>query len=171
MKTFMTTWVKPAFLFILAAFLLNTAWAQNTKKDKAAKKTAEIRSMIDSKSYVFKAQYAQALRGGNRYLTSEYDFNVGKDTLVAYLPYFGRAYVAPINPEDASMIFTATHFDYKVVENKNGWDVSIKPNDAKDVRQMFLTITKSGYATLQITSTNRDPISYQGYIMAKKQKV
>jgi len=167
----MTTWLKLAFLFVLAAFLLNTASGQSTKKDRSAKKIAEIKKMIDAKSYVFKAQYAQPLRGGERYLTSEYDFNVGKDTLVAYLPYFGRAYVVPIYPDDAGMMFTTTHFDYKVVENKDGWAVSINPKDAKDVQKMYITITKDGYATLQITSLNRDPISYQGYIEAKKQKV
>jgi hypothetical protein len=170
MKTFSTIWVKPAFLFILAAMVFNATFAQNPKKDKAAKKTAELKTIIDAKSYVFKAQYAQPMRGGNRYLTSDYDFNVSKDTLVAYLPYFGRAYVAPINPDDAGMMFTTTHFDYKVVESKDGWDISIQPKNAKDVQKLFLTVTKDGYATLRITCLNRDPISYQGYVEAKKKK-
>jgi hypothetical protein len=170
MKTLIAAWARPSFLFILSVFVLNAGFAQSTKKEKAAKKTAEIKSMVEAKDYLFKAEYAQPMRGGNRYITPEYDFKVVKDSLIAYLPYFGRAYVAPMNTDDAGMKFTATHFDYKMVESKNGWDISIKPKDAKDVQSIQLSISKDGYATLRITSMNRDPISYQGYIQLKKQK-
>src|SRR5882757_5522738 len=170
MKTLIATWARPSFLFILSVFVLNTSFAQTAKKDKAAKKTAEIKSMVEAKDYVFKAEYVQPMRGANRYLTSDYDFKVGKDSLVAYLPYFGRAYVAPMNSDDAGMMFTATHFDYKMVESKNGWDISIKPKGTKDIQSIQLSISKDGYADLRITSINRDPISYRGHIQMKKQK-
>jgi hypothetical protein len=172
MKTFIAIWAKGSFLIVLSVFVLNSSFAQSAKrKAKEAKTAAEVKSMIDQKSYVFIAQFVQPMRGGSRYVTPDYDFKVGKDSLEAYLPYFGRAFVAPINPDDAGMKFTATKFDYKVVTNKNGWDISIKPTDAKDVRIVRISISTNGYATLQITSNNRDPISYQGYIEAKKQKV
>jgi len=35
---------------------------------------------------------------------------------------------------------------------------------------MFLSISEDGYASLQVTSSQRDPISFQGYIEKKKQK-
>jgi hypothetical protein len=171
MKSFISMWATRSLVMIITLFAVNAASAQNTKSEKKAKKLTEVKNMVDSKDYVFVAQYVNPQRGGQHYLTSEYDFNVGKDSLVAYLPYFGRAYVAPINPEDASMIFTATHFEYKTTEKKDGWDVSIKPKDAKDVNAMRLNIYKDGNATLQIISNNREAISYMGYIEVKKKKV
>ena len=152
--------------------IFNSSFAQSAKKKaKEAKTEAEVKSMVDAKSYVFVAQYVQPMRGGNRYVTSEYDLRVGTDSLVAYLPYFGRAYVAPMNSEDAGVQFTTTKFDYKVVEKKDSWEVSILPKNAKDVRTMQLSISKSGSATLRINFNNRDAISYQGYVEVKKQKV
>jgi hypothetical protein len=171
MKSIMANCIKSALLLIIATLMFNTTYAQTAKKDRETKKQAEIKSLVDAKSYVFKAQYAQPMRGGQRYLTSEYDLRVGQDSLIAYLPYFGRAYVAPIYPEDAGMMFTATKFDYTITENKNGWDIAFNPKDAKDVRNIRMNISKDGYATLSITSQNRDLITYQGYIEQKKQKV
>jgi hypothetical protein len=40
----------------------------------------------------------------------------------------------------------------------------ITPKDNRDVRQMNFTISASGYATLQVSSNNRQSISYNGYI-------
>ncbi|RKR85741.1 uncharacterized protein DUF4251 [Mucilaginibacter gracilis] len=171
MKAFIVKWASPAFFVVLSVFVWNLGFAQSTKKEKQAKAEAEMKSIIDAQNYVFKAQYVQPMRGGNKYITPDYDLRISKDSVISYLPYFGRAYVAPFDPQDAGMMFTATEFDYKVVENKNGWDVSIKPVNTKDVRYMRLSVSKDGYATLQITSNNRDAISYQGYIEVKKHKV
>lgn len=170
MKIFIAKLAIPAFLLITSAFLINTGFAQSKKQLKEAKKEVEVKSMIEAKSYVFTVEYVLPMRGGQRYVTPDYDLTVGKDTLVSYLPFFGRAYVAPINPDDAGFMFTATKFDYKTVENKNGWEISIKPTDAKDVLSMQLSVSKNGYATLHITSNNREAISYQGYVQVKKQK-
>jgi hypothetical protein len=170
MKALMQSRLLWVLLAVLTISFTNAANAQQTKKDKAAQKAAEIKNIVDTKSYVFVAQYASPMRGGQHYLTSEYDFNVAADSLIAYLPYFGQAFVAPTNPEDASMIFTATHFDYQTKPSKNGWDITIRPKDAKDVNTMYLSISTDGYATLRINSTNRDAIAYEGYIEARKKK-
>lgn len=170
MKSIVTTWAKGSFLFILCALFTATGLAQSTKKERQAKKAAEIKAMVDGQHYIFVAEFVQPQRGGDHYLTSSYDLRVTKDSLIAYLPYFGRAYVAPINPDDAGMNFTATNFEYNAVNSKNGWEIAIKPKDTKDVRSLQISISKDGYANLHINSTNRDAIGYQGHIEGKKEK-
>ena len=82
-------------------------------------------------------------------LTSLYDVRFAGDTLMSDLPYFGRAFVAPINPTESALRFTSTEYNYNIKERKKGgWDITIIPNSAKDVRQMFLTVTEKGYATM-----------------------
>src|SRR5882672_9273272 len=76
----------------------SAGFAQPTKAEKQAAKKAAISNMVDSQSYVFKAQSATPMSGRNRQLTSDYDLKVTKDQVVSYLPYFGRAYSAPIDP-------------------------------------------------------------------------
>ena len=145
------------------------AQAQNTRKDKKAAKEAEFKKTIEAGSYTFTAQQANPLRGGTWQLTgSYYDLRVVKDTIVAFLPFFGRAYLAPMNPDDAGFKFTSTKFTYTSNLKKSGYEIVIKPTDTKDVRQMILNVSLAGYATLSITSMNRDQISFYGTVEANK---
>lgn len=134
-----------------------------------ADKETVIKNLIDSQSYVFKAQSAMPMSGRTRQLTSDYDVKVTKDEVVSYLPYYGRAYTAPIDPSQGGIQFTSKSFDYTATpRKKGGWDILIKPKDYRDVQQFFLSVSQSGYATLQVTSTSRQAISFNGYITAIK---
>ncbi|HVW63254.1 MAG TPA: DUF4251 domain-containing protein [Puia sp.] len=143
-------------------------YAQSNKT--SAKETA-IKNMVDSQNYVFVAQTALPLSGRTRQLTSDYDLRVTKSSIVSYLPYFGRAYQAPLDPTKGGLEFTSKDFDYTATPGKkSGWTVQIKPKDNRDVQQMTLSISSGGYGTLQVVSTNRQPISFNGYIKAPKAK-
>lgn len=164
---------------ILALTLL--AFTAEAQSDKAA--TARI---VDEQHYVFIASSAIPLNasaisevmmkipgstgGGNINLSGDnYDIKVTKDSIVAYLPYYGRSYVAPIYPEDSGIKFTSKKFEYKNTKSKRGgWEVIIKTNDVKDNVSMRLSISQNGYATLNVTSNNKQSISYNGYLSGIK---
>ena len=144
---------------ILSILSLSITTLQAQDLDKAT-----VKNLVDSKSFTFKAQTVLPMSGASRQLTSEYDLKLLGDSMVAYLPYFGRAY-GPIDPREGGINFTSTNFEYKTKsKKKGGWDVSINPSDTKDVRQLYLNISSNGNASLQITSNNRQTISYHGYI-------
>ncbi|RZK15705.1 MAG: DUF4251 domain-containing protein [Pedobacter sp.] len=42
---------------------------------------------------------------------SSYDFRVTKDSVVAYLPFYGRAFSAPYNPNEGGIKFTSKEDD------------------------------------------------------------
>ena len=158
----------PAKMSLLLVIALTGAIAAYAQKDKTDK-VAEIKNLVESQRYVFRAQSAMPMSGQTRQLTSEYDLKVTKDTIVSYLPYFGRAYTAPVDPSQGGIQFTSTLFEYTIAPHKKGgWDVAIKPKDNRDVQQMMLNISEAGYASLQVTSINRQPISFSGYITAIK---
>ena len=104
------------------------------------------------------------MRGRVVQLTSLYDLKVSGDSMIAQLPYFGRAYSAPINPSDNGINFTSVTFDYQVAFRKKRWEISIKPKDAPNVNEMNLIIYSNGRASLQVTSNNRQPISFDGVL-------
>lgn len=174
----MKTLFKLIFTCVIIFSLLNIADAQTTKQEKQAAKEAAIKKMVDSVRYVFKANYALPMRGGQKNLTSDYDLRVTQDTVEAYLPYYGRAYSAPndIYTNDGGIKFKIHKFSYdSKPAKKGGWVIIIKPKDSnisdwKNVQQMTLTISTSGYAMLQVSSTSRDPISFNGYIESLKSK-
>lgn len=134
------------------------------------KKPDEMKRIIESQNYIFKAQMVNPLGGGSRQLTPEYDLSITKDTIISYLPYFGRAYTAPIDPTEGGIKFTSTHFEYKSPKDGKGWEITIKPNDVRNVQELYLTIFDNGNATLQVTSTDRQSISFNGYVIEGRAK-
>jgi len=159
--------VKIPVLLIAFLFVNTTVFAQQTAKPaKGAAKAAAIKTNIEAKKYTFVANYALPMRGGQRYLTSDYDLRVTKDSLIAFLPYFGRVYMsAPMTPEENGIMFTSTKFNYNVVpKKKGGWSITITPANVKYISKMQLDVYTNGSATLLVTSNYRDQISFTGYV-------
>jgi hypothetical protein len=155
---------KPLLVAFLGLIAATTVFAQ----DKKDKEENEVAGAINSKNFVFKANTALPLRGRTIQLTSDYTLTVRNDSVIVFLPYFGRAYTAPIDPTKSALDFTSTDFGYKSDQNKKGnWQIEIEPKDAGDVRQLFLSISKGGYGSLQVTSNNRQSITFNGYIVTK----
>jgi len=172
----MKTLIKLAVVVVLLFCGLQIVNAQSSRAQRNAAKEAAIKKMVDEKNFVFKADFANPQGGGRRSLNSDYDMVVAKDSIIAFLPYFGRAYIAPTNPTEGGITFTSTKFDYHTTRNKNGsWDILIKPKegngtDWRDVQALRLSITTSGYASLYVTSTNRSYISFDGHVEERAKK-
>lgn len=163
----MKTLTKIVFALIIAVSAAQPGFAQKTKAEKRAAKEAEVKQLMQSKNYVFKAQFMYPMQGTQQYLTSSYDVTVKPDTLVSYLPYFGVAYfnVGYTSSADAGIQFTSTKFDYNLEEKTNGsYMVYIKPKDNKNTQQMILSVSSNGYASLSVNSNNRQSIRFGGYV-------
>jgi len=148
-----------------------------TREQKKQDKLNAVKKMVNNQNYVFIAERANPL--GWRTINLNYDYSVvvSKDSVDCYLPYFGRAYVAPMNPNDpkeTGIVFKSKNFDYDNVKTKRGiWEITVVPHDVKETRKFVLSISESGYGTLSVTSENRQSISFDGYItenVPKKKK-
>lgn len=126
------------------------------------------KTLIDSENYVFQPRTAQPLRGPIHNLGSYiYTLKITKDRIVSDLPYYGRAYVAPMDPTKGTLQFTTKKFSYTLKPGKKeGWTVVIKPEDNQDIEELQLDIGSDGYASLQVLVLNSDPISFNGIIIA-----
>lgn len=144
------------------------AGAQTKKQEKEREEYIQVKEAVDSKNYVFNAQTMIPMSGFTRQLNGAYDLSISNDKINSFLPYMGRLYTAPIDPTEGPLRFTSTDFDYAVKEQKKGgWQVSIKPKDIRSVREFVLTISTEGYATLQVSGNDRQPITFYGYISEK----
>jgi len=138
-----------------------TATAQDLDKDVVAK-------LVAGKEFTFKATTMLPSGASVKQLTSDYDVRLLGDSVITYLPYFGRSY-APVLPGEEGINFTSKDFDYKAkAKKKSGWQISVKPKDTKEVRELIFDISDAGYAHLQVTSNNKQAISYNGYIQPRK---
>jgi hypothetical protein len=147
---------------VLTVLLMFSVFTGFAKEDKEL--ADSIKKLIDNKSFVFAAQSAMPTRGGFISLTSTYDVKVTGDTVIAYLPYYGRAHTAVYPGEDDGIKFTSTKSTYTVKERKNGWDVLIKPDDVRNNVELRFNISKSGYVTLVVSDFRRDPITFRGLL-------
>ncbi|WP_316832607.1 DUF4251 domain-containing protein [Pedobacter aquatilis] len=169
----------------LLGILFFTTIAQTfAQTDKAT--TAKI---VADKNYVFSANTAipmanqevsQVLRnmpgsqgGGMINLSgSQYDLRVTADSVVAYLPYYGRSFSAPYNPSEGGIKFKSKDFSYTESKNKKGtYTINIRTKDLKTENyQLVLNISENGYSTLMVNSNNKQPINFNGVLAEAKQK-
>ncbi|WP_131537606.1 DUF4251 domain-containing protein [Pedobacter nototheniae] len=145
--------------------------------------------IVDNKNFVFVANSATPLfnmdvtrvmasmpGGQNGSLInlsgSQYDVKITPDSIVAYLPYYGRAYNAPMDPNEGGIKFTSKDFTYTQTKNKKGnYTIQINTKDVKrDNYRLTFSVSTSGYASLNAISTNRQPITFNGYISEPKKK-
>jgi hypothetical protein len=155
-------------IILLAISFLSISIGSNAQNKKSEERQA-VKEAINKQRFVFKAQSVSPASGNIRQLTSEYDVRITKDSVISFLPYFGRAFTAPLPGAEGGIKFTSTKFHYNAEGPKKGsWDISIKPNDVYDTREMILTISENGYGNLQVMSNNRQPISFYGYVEAIK---
>ena len=155
------------FSVLLAAFT-SPSIAQNSKQEKKKQKAMQIKAaIIDSQHFVFMAESAIPQSGEIRNLTSEYSFTVTKDSIFSLLPYYGRAFSSiDYGSSKSPMEFTSTKFHYQLSVTKKGdeWDILIETLDQSDPKKINLYIYDNGYASMQINSSNRTPISFNGHI-------
>ncbi|GAA4091264.1 DUF4251 domain-containing protein [Mucilaginibacter panaciglaebae] len=162
--------LKVFFTLCICALTFNFGYAQKlTKAEKKAARAAEVKQLISSGKYVFVADYVIPNSMPSHSLTSNYDVTVTPDKLEIWLPYFGRAYAAPRDASDGGVKLTTADFTNKVVSKKNNWEITLTPNQsnppgANDVRNLVLSVNADGYASLRVTSLNRQPISFNGHI-------
>lgn len=149
-----------------------TAMACSTTQQVPAGSAADITSIVPARTFVFRAQSVLPMSGRTRQIAGDgYEVIISKDTVNSYLPYFGRAYSAPIDPSNAGVTFISTDFEYTEAPRKDGgWEITIKPRDVREVQQLFFSVSENGYGSLQVTSNNRQPISYNGIITAESSR-
>ena len=154
--------MKRLLTYLLAVSVVTIATAQDEPK-------LNVQELLETKNFVFKAESVNPARGRYRQLTSEYDVVVTPDTITTFLPYFGRAYSAPINPADGGIKISTHKFEYSVKKGrKDRWDVSVRPKDSQEVQDLFFTIFSNGRATLRVNSVNRETITFNGHIVEGK---
>lgn len=164
---------KLSILLVLFSFLNMECFAQEkTKKEikaeKELQKQKEIKSLIDSKNFMFEAQ--KLTPQGGRFIILDYNtyflkFNTEKTT--CDLPFFGRAYHVSYGG-DGGIKFEGTPEKIQIEKRKRNYIIKATVKGKDDVYDLMFSIFLNGGATLSINSNNRASISYDGEIRPYK---
>jgi hypothetical protein len=168
MKTTMYVFAR-LFIFtaIATALLISCEPAQQSTSSTSS--SEDVLAAINDDHWVFMAEQAMPLRGRTRMITGGYEVECKGDTLISYLPYFGRAYSTTYGSTTSALDFKSTNFSYtKEKDAKGAWNVTIKPADYKEVQVMYFTFYENGSAQLNVQSNNREAISFSGSVAKRK---
>lgn len=158
-----------AAILIFSIFTINAQEAEkkSRKEIKAEKKAQEIedvKAIIESKTFVFDVTTVNPMRGRTVNPTTAYDVRITKDSIYSYLPYFGVAYSTSYGGTDSPMIFSEPFESCDFEKTKKGYEVSTVVKNSNDRLEYNFHITETGSTSLVVTSSNRQSISYNGYL-------
>lgn len=138
----------------------------SSSKQTTNSNSEETKQAILSDQWEFTAQSAIPQGGRSRMLTDRNDMRVSKESIISYLPYFGKSYsgassMTNPNPLDfKSADFTIDREEIK----KGGWRVTVKTKDNKAIQSMIFEFYENGSANLNVTLTDRSPITFIGKV-------
>ena len=129
-----------------------------------------LNEQIRNFNFKFNATYAHPQSYRPIYLSSSYDVKVSPDTVQAYLPFFGRAYTAPMNPSEGGINFESTEFRHEIKQGKKAgnWLITIRTKDTTRPFVLFFDLWDNGTGSLNVQDRYRQPISFQGNIEVQK---
>ena len=153
-------------LLISTALLFQSCGtSQNTAEREQL--AASIQDAVKVPGFTFKATYAHPSGYKSIYLSPYYDVSISPDTVKAYLPFYGRAYSAPMDPREGGYKFTSTEFEYQASPAglRGSWQVKIVFNDLDRPVTFHFDVWENGKGRLQVVDVNRQAISFQGDII------
>ena len=140
-----------------------------TSVKKEQKKEA-VMKLIESENYKIDVNTAMPMRGRSIPLTSSYSLTIRNDSVISYLPYYGRAYSIPYGGGDG-LNFKAILKEYNVEMDKKGNAViKFVARNPEDRYEFRAKVFPNGSASIDVNMQNRQSISFQGELDIKEEK-
>ena len=161
---------KQIFMLLLALLVGIPTLSAQSKKEKKEQKKEAVKKLIESENYKIDVNTAMPMRGRSIPLTSLFSLEIRNDSVISYLPYYGRAYSIPYGGGDG-LNFKAVLKEYSMKMDKKGNAViefiARNPEDRYEYR---VKVFPNGSASIDVNMQNRQSISFQGELYIKEEK-
>ena len=148
-------------LLLITAMSMPTLSAQTKKEKKELKKQA-VEELVTSGKYKINVNRALPARGRSVTLTSPYSVEIRNDSVISYLPYYGRAYSIPYGGGEG-LNFKAPLTDYKLEwDKKETAKIKFSARSEEDKFDFSIDVFSNGAASIFVNMQNRQSISFQG---------
>ncbi len=152
------------YILVLISALISCSTVK--KSTASTDKYKWIVQKVDSGNYKIEVDIAYPLSGQPVNLTSLYSLKVRNDSVFSYLPYFGRAYVAPMDPMRGGFIFELPLKNYsKEYSSKKGYQIHFEAKDMEDNYIFNVEISPEGYSSIGVTCYKRSFIRFSGQMV------
>jgi len=146
---------------ILVAMLTGCATSAE-RLERQAREAAMVEEALQNRRYTIDIRMMHPLRGRAVNVTSNYSVEVKGDTLVSYLPYFGRAYQVPYGG-GKGLNFIAPITGYQSETDRKGTTrIMLTSENEEDSYLYVLEVFSNGESSVEVQSRQRDRIYYTG---------
>lgn len=127
----------------------------------------KVKNTIDSGHFQMVMAFAQPM--GMKYtfrLNFEYSLALQGDSAIANLPYYGISYSIPLANNEGGIKFSEPVKEKQMVfnEKKKRYTIKFNVRNSIDSYHFVVTIWLSGKASIYVSSSNRQPISFTGQL-------
>ena len=156
--------IRIIFSLLLIMAINIPALSAQTKKEKKEQKKQAVEKLITSGKYKIDVNRALPARGRSVTLTSPYSVEIRNDSIISYLPYYGRAYSIPYGGGEG-LNFKAPLTDYKLDWNKKGTaKIKLTARSSEDKFDFNIDVFSNGSSTIFVNMQNRQSINFQGEV-------
>ena len=156
-KIFMTS----AMALTTLVMLVGCATAEE-RAARAAEQAKAVKAALQERNYQIAVNRMYPSRGASKIVSSGYTVEVRNDSLISYLPYFGRAYDVPYGGGNG-LNFSAPIRNYKESQTKSDLrHIEIDVKNDEDTYLYILDIFDNGSTDINVRSRQREPISFSG---------
>lgn len=146
---------------IVLLFAGQSLFAQS-KQERKEQKEKEIKEIVASGRFKIDVNRAVPMAGRSIPLTSSYSLAIQGDSILSYLPYFGRAYSAPYGG-GGGLTFqeVATELE-QASKKKDRSEIKFRVKTQDDVYTFRVEVFPNGSATIHVTPVNKQSITFYG---------
>ena len=160
--------IVPFILLMLCLASCASSRSAEQKMQEATKVESQIADSVQNHSFTVTFNYVNSARFPITYLTSTYSLKMTGDSISSCLPYFGRAYEADYGSTDSPLSFNGHADNVKITRQKgNSYLIKFRTRNKLENFKYYLTIYNNGKASLNISSSAREPISFDGEMELK----
>ena len=151
-------------IVILAAFIFIGCASSEQKAAQMAEHAALVKSALNNREYKIAIDRMYPMRGSSRSVSFGYSVEVRNDTLISYLPYFGRAYNVPYGG-GKGLNFSAPIGSYQEYMKRNGQrHIEIGVTNEEDTYLYTIDVFDNGNSSVEVRARERERISYSGNV-------
>ena len=152
---------------LVASVMLSGCATAEERTARAAEQAAKVRTALTERNYKISIDHMYPMKGGSKSVSFGYTVEVRNDSLFSYLPYIGRAYQIPYGG-GKGLNFSERIGSYRESQKNSGErQIEINVTNEEDTYIYLIKVFSNGNSSIDVTSRQRDHISYSGELEVK----
>lgn len=167
---FMRRNMKKILLIITAAVIMAACATTDKQKgyDKKKEKAEMIDKAVSNRDFKISVRTAYPNRGRSVQLTTDFELRVKGDSVMSYLPYFGRAYNIHYGG-GKGLNFSDVMSDFKITQPKRDKKhIEFNVKNDEDTYKFYIDVFDNGNAYINVMPQQRESISFNGDVELHK---